>query len=34
VLGISDEISAAGNLDRICLVGQLVDEYNAHIVTA
>lgn len=29
VLGISDEISSTGDLERIRIVGQLVDEYNA-----
>lgn len=29
VLGISDEISSTGDLDRIKVVGQIVDEYNA-----
>lgn len=29
VLGISDEISSTGNLERIRIVGQIVDEYNA-----
>lgn len=29
VLGISDEISSTGDLDRIRIVGQIVDEYNA-----
>lgn len=29
VLGISDEISSTGDLERIRVVGQIVDEYNA-----
>jgi hypothetical protein len=29
VLGISDEISSTGDLDRIKIVGQIVDEYNS-----
>ncbi len=29
VLGISDEISSNGNLDRIKFVGKIVDDYNA-----
>jgi len=29
VLGISDEISSTGDIERIRLVGQLVDDYNA-----
>lgn len=29
VLGISDEISSTGNLERIRIVGQIVDEYNS-----
>jgi hypothetical protein len=29
VLGISDEISSTGDLDRIVTVGEIVDEYNA-----
>jgi hypothetical protein len=29
VLGISDEISSHGDLERIRLVGSIVDEYNA-----
>jgi hypothetical protein len=28
VLGISDEISSTGNLERVRLVGQIVDDYN------
>ncbi len=28
VLGISDEISSTGNLERVRLVGQIVNEYN------
>jgi hypothetical protein len=28
-LGISDEISSHGDLERIRLVGRIVDEYNA-----
>ncbi|MBN1584578.1 MAG: hypothetical protein JXA89_27980 [Anaerolineae bacterium] len=29
ILGISDEISSTGDLDRIKVVGQIVDQYNA-----
>ena len=29
VLGISDEISSTGDLERIRVVGEIVDEYNA-----
>lgn len=28
VLGISDEMSSSGNIDRIKIVGEIVDEYN------
>lgn len=31
VLGISDEISSLGNLDRIKFVGDLVDDFNAKV---
>ncbi|MCK4601450.1 MAG: hypothetical protein KAU28_03220, partial [Phycisphaerae bacterium] len=31
VLGISDEISSTGDIERIGLVGQVVDDYNASI---
>jgi hypothetical protein len=31
VLGISDEISSTGDIERIRLVGQLVDDYNASL---
>lgn len=31
ILGISDEISSNGNLDRIKFVGQIVDDYNASV---
>ena len=31
VLGISDEISSTGDIERIRLVGKIVDEYNAKI---
>ncbi len=31
ILGISDEISSTGNLDRIKYVGKIVDEYNASL---
>ncbi len=31
VLGISDEISSTGDLDRIKVVGQIVDEYNTRL---
>jgi len=29
ILGISDEVSSNGNLQRIRLVGKMVDDYNA-----
>lgn len=29
ILGISDEISSTGDIERIRLVGRIVDEYNA-----
>ena len=29
VLGISDEISSTGDIERIRVVGDIVDEYNA-----
>ena len=32
ILGISDEISSRGNLERVRFVGELVDEYNAKAV--
>ena len=31
VLGISDEISSTGDIERVRLVGKIVDEYNAKI---
>ena len=31
ILGISDEISSTGNIDRIRLAGRIVDDYNAGI---
>lgn len=31
VLGISDEISSTGDIERVRLVGELVDEYNAGV---
>lgn len=31
VLGISDEISSTGNLQLVRVVGEIVDEYNAHL---
>ena len=31
ILGISDEISSTGDIERIRLVGKIVDEYNAKI---
>jgi hypothetical protein len=31
VLGISDEISATGDLERVRMVGRLVDDYNASL---
>lgn len=31
VLGISDEISSTGNIERIKLVGKIVDDYNAKV---
>jgi hypothetical protein len=32
VLGISDEISSTGDLERVRLVGEIVDAYNSIIV--
>ena len=32
VLGISDEISSTGDIERIRLVGELVDRYNAQVI--
>jgi len=32
ILGISDEISSTGDLERIRVVGQIVDAYNASVV--
>ena len=34
VLGISDEISSHGDLERIRLVGKIVDGYNAQLIRA
>ena len=31
ILGISDEISSTGDIERIRLVGKIVDEYNAKL---
>jgi len=31
VLGISDEISSTGDLERIRFVGEIVDRYNAGV---
>ena len=31
MLGISDEISSTGDIERIRLVGKIVDEYNAKL---
>ena len=31
VLGISDEISSTGNIERIRTIGHIVDDYNAHL---
>ena len=31
ILGISDEISSTGDIERIRLVGRIVDEYNASL---
>ena len=33
ILGISDEISSTGDLDRIKVVGQIVEQYNAQFGT-
>jgi len=30
ILGISDEMSSRGDIERIRLVGRVVDDYNAH----
>ena len=32
ILGISDEMSSNGDIERIRLVGEIVDEYNAALV--
>ena len=32
VLGISDEISSTGDLERVRLVGEIVEEYNRQMV--
>jgi len=32
ILGISDEISSTGDIERIKLVGEIVDSYNSKIV--
>ena len=34
ILGISDEISSTGDIERIRLVGRMVDEYNEKIENA
>ena len=34
ILGISDEISSTGEIERIRLVGRMVDEYNKKIEKA
>ena len=31
ILGISDEISSTGDIERIRLVGKIVDEYNRNL---
>jgi hypothetical protein len=31
VLGISDEMSSQGDIERIRLVGKIVDDYNASL---
>ena len=31
ILGISDEISSTGDIERIRVVGQIVDDYNASV---
>lgn len=31
ILGISDEISSTGDIERIRLVGRIVEEYNASL---
>ena len=33
VLGISDEISSTGDIERIRLIEKLVDDYNSGVVT-
>jgi len=33
ILGISDEISSTGDIERVRLVGKIVDDYNASILT-
>jgi hypothetical protein len=32
VLGISDELSSQGDIERVRLVGEVVDEYNRNIM--
>ena len=34
ILGISDEMSSTGNIERIRLVGKIVDDYNASVKSA
>jgi hypothetical protein len=31
VLGISDEISSTGDIERVRIVGRIVDEYNQSV---
>lgn len=31
ILGISDELPSTGNIERVRLVGQIVDDYNASV---
>ena len=32
ILGISDEISSTGDIERVRVVGEIVDEYNESVV--
>lgn len=33
ILGISDEMSSTGNIERIRIVGDIVDEYNKKVLS-
>lgn len=32
MLGISDELSSTGDIERVRMVGEMVDEYNRNII--